>query len=408
MSGPYRILYHHRTQALDGQRVHIHEIQRALRAMGHEVIEVAPLASTEAAGSDASRSRGRRLIEWAAERTPAAMYEIAELAYNVPAYLRLSAAIRRSRPDFIYERYSLNTLAGVWAARRYGIPLLLEVNSPLAEEKERLGRLTFHRTARRVERSVVTQATRTLAVTGVLKRKLVADTDAPDSRILVVQNGVDPERFAAADRRRNEIRFRLGLGREVVIGAVGFFREWHGIERLVEAMHAEHRLSRGVRLVLVGDGPAVPSVRERALALGMGDRVTFTGSVPHDEVPGLVAAMDVVMIPHVVEYASPLKLFEYMAAGKAIVAPRQPNVEEVLTEDADALLFAPGDQHELRSALLKAVCSPELRGRLGRAARQTIVRRDYTWSGNAARIVRVFDEACGPRPAAGVLRSSHA
>ena len=408
MSKPYRILYHHRTQALDGQRVHIHEIQRALRAMGHEVVEVAPLPATEAAGSDASRSGARRLIESVAERTPAGLYELAELAYNIPAYLRLAAEIRRSRPDFIYERYSLNTVAGVWASRRYGIPLLLEVNSPLADEKRRHGRLAFHNVARRIERYVVTQATRTLAVTGVLQRRLVAATNIPDHHVLVVQNGVDPERFAAAERRRNEIRFRLGVGREVVVGAVGFFRDWHGIDRLVEAIHAERRLSRGVRLLLVGDGPALPGVRERARELGMADRVIFAGSVPHDEVPGLVAAMDVVMIPYVVDYASPLKLFEYMAAGKAIVAPQQLNVEEVLTHDIDALLFAPGDNAALRSALVQVVCGPELRGRLGRAARQTIDRRDFTWSGNAARIVRVFDEVCGPGAAADVLRSSHA
>jgi glycosyltransferase involved in cell wall biosynthesis len=408
MSGPYRILYHHRTQALDGQRVHIHEIQRALRALGHDVVEIAPLAATETAGSDASRSLARRVIEWVAARTPAAMYEIAELVYNVPAYLRLSAAIRRTRPDFIYERYSLNTVAGVWAARRYRIPLLLEVNSPLADEKQHHGRLAFHGVARRIERYVVTQATRTLAVTGVLKDRLVRATGVADHRVVVVQNGVDPERFAAAERRRNEIRFRLGVGREVVVGAVGFFRDWHGIDRLVEAMHAERRLSRGVRLLLVGDGPALPGVRERARELGVADRVILSGSVPHGEVPALVAAMDVVMIPHVVEYASPLKLFEYMAAGKAIVAPRQPNVEEVLTNDADALLFAPHDNAAFRLALVQVASSPELRGRIGRAARQTIERRDFTWNGNAARIVRVFEEECGPRTAAGVLRSSHA
>jgi hypothetical protein len=109
-----------------------------------------------------------------AERTPAGLYELVELAYNLVAYFRLSKAIRHFKPDFIYERYALNTAAGIWAAKRFRIPLLLEINSPLADEKKRLGKLVFYRIAHRVERYVVTNATRTLAVTGVLKRLLVA------------------------------------------------------------------------------------------------------------------------------------------------------------------------------------------------------------------------------------------
>jgi glycosyltransferase involved in cell wall biosynthesis len=409
MSGArYRILYHHRTQALDGQRVHIHEIQNALRAMGHEVVEVAPLATTEAAGTDATRSLSRRLIEKAAEWTPAGMYEAAELAYNAVAYRRLARTVARIKPDFIYERYCLNTCAGIWAARRFALPILLEVNSPIAEEKTRLGKLMFPAVARRVERYVVRNAIRTLAVTDVLKRLLIESTGVDAGRIQVVQNGVDVQRFEAASVVRRDVRQRLRADADVLVGAVGFFRDWHGIDLLLHAVHADPLLRRATRVLLVGDGPAVPRLRELVSRLGIEDRVTFLGTVPHHEVPPLVAAIDVVLIPRATEYASPLKLFEYMAARKAIVAPRQPNLAEVLTDGVDALFFSPEDAMSLQGALARVVADEGLRRRLGDGASQTIAGKDLTWAGNARRIIGTFEALRGEQVAPAVLASSRA
>jgi glycosyltransferase involved in cell wall biosynthesis len=402
----YRILYHHRTQALDGQRVHIREIQQALRGLGHEVIEVAPLAGTESAGERITPSLQRRLLSAIAEHTPAGMYEVVELAYNLSAYRRLAKTIRSTKPDFIYERHAVNTVAGAWVARRFGIPLFLEVNSPLADEKKALGKLMFYRTARHLERYAISNATRTLAVTGVLKRMLLASTGVAESRVRVIQNGVDVQRFEAAAAQRHAVRQRWGVDSDVVIGAVGFFREWHGIDGAIRAVRRMRELKIAARLVLVGDGPVVPALRDLTRALALEDRITFLGSVPHQEVPGLVAATDVMLIPRAVEYASPLKLFEYMASQKAIIAPRQPNLEEILSDGVDVLFFTPEVQSELEAALLRLVQDERLRHDLGHAARRTIDRKNLTWAGNAARIVQAFEEVRGERVTAGVLASS--
>jgi glycosyltransferase involved in cell wall biosynthesis len=143
--------------------------------------------------------------------------------------------------------------------------------------------------------------------------------------------------------------------------------------------------------------------------LSLDDRVIFFGSVPHEDVPPLVEAMDVVLIPRAIEYASPLKLFEYMAARKAIVAARQPNLEEVLTDGTDVLFFAPENQAQLQSALLRLVRDEPLRRRLAAAARHTIDRKNLTWDGNAARIVHAFEEAARrPRVVRGVFVNSNA
>jgi glycosyltransferase involved in cell wall biosynthesis len=144
--------------------------------------------------------------------------------------------------------------------------------------------------------------------------------------------------------------------------------------------------------VLVGDGPAVPKLREYAVQGCVADRVIFAGSIPYDQVPRHIAAMDIVLLPRAVEYASPLKLFEYMAAGKAIVAPHQENLLEILTEGGDALCFPPEDRKALEVVLCRLVEDESLRRRLGEEAKRTIERRGLTWAGNASRIVNVASE----------------
>jgi len=387
-----RILYHHRTQALDGQRVHIRELQDALRAAGHDVLEVAPVAAAELAGAKPMPTWRRRCFGLMAALAPPGIYDLLELGYNLVGYRKLAGAIQHFRPDFIYERYAANTVAGVWASHKFGVPLLLEVNSPLAEEKRRLGTVRFHGLCRRMESYTLRHATCVLAVTGVLQQILAAQEGMPLDRILVVQNGVRPEAFRCSAAARNAQRHMLGLEERIVIGAIGFFREWHGIDLLLRCVARSPLLRKRVSVLLVGKGQALSGLKALAGQLGLKEQVVFTGAVPHDQVPSYLAAIDVALIPRAVEYASPLKLFEYMAAGKAIVAPRQENLLEVLAEDVDALCFDPENMTSLETALVQAVSDHGLRARLGEEARRTIEKRGLTWEGNAVRLVQAFEE----------------
>jgi len=387
----YRILYHHRTHDLDGQRVHIREIQTALRAGGHTVIEVSPLPTSEMAGAARARNWKRDWLVRLVRLAPKGLYECVEWGYNVVGYWTLSQAIRRVRPDFIYERYAVNSVAGVWASRKHRIPLLLEVNSPLADEKHSQGRLVLHRLARYGERYVLCRASRVLAVSAVLRKILVEESGADPARTVVIHNGVRSEAFARAHQSRAATRDSLGLDGRVVIGSVAFFLNWHGIDQLLEAVAEHSSLRERVHVLLVGDGPAIPELKAFVSQRGLNRVVTFLGATRHDQVPDLVSAMDIVVLPRATEYASPLKLFEYMAAGKAIVAPRQENLMEVLTDGVDALCFAPGQPKALAAILQRLVDDDVLRGRLGRAARTTVEREGFTWTRNAARIIQVFE-----------------
>jgi glycosyltransferase involved in cell wall biosynthesis len=378
-------VYHHRTQALDGQRVHIREVQAALRQLGHEVIEVAPVPAADPAGAAAAPTGARRLFRALTQWAPPAAYEGLGLAYNVAGAAALLRAIQRRRPDFIYERHALNTVAGVWASHLTGVPLLLEVNSPLVAEQRALGRLVFDRAAERLERHALRGAARVLAVTKVLRRQLTDTYGLAPASVLVAPNGVDVDRFAPADIEAAD------TDRPLVIGSVGFFRPWHGIDLLIRCVEASALLRERARVLLVGDGPAVAELKALAASLGVARQITFSGAVRHDEVPMRLREIDVVLVPEAVPYASPLKLFEYMAAAKPLVVPRQENLLETVTENHDALCFAPGDRGELLSAVERLVGDPGLRRRLGIAARATIVRRGFTWRAAAARIIDAYE-----------------
>jgi glycosyltransferase involved in cell wall biosynthesis len=388
----YRILYHHRTQALDGMRVHITAIQEALRGLGHDVTEVSPLPAIEKAGSASVPTFKRRVLQTVAQHTPRGLYDGLALAYNIEGYRALARAIEDTKPHFIYERYAMNTVAGVWASKRFRIPLLLEVNSPLADENRDLGQALFHTLSTRLERYTLSNAARVLAVTEVLGNRLTKSAALAPERVVVVHNGADPDTLRQVDCLRPGARQALHYTPgEVVLGAVGFFREWHGIDLLLTAVANIRASVPSARILLVGDGPAIPQLKTLAERLGLDDIVVFAGSVPHDRVVEHLAAMDAVIIPRAVSYASPLKLFEYMGAGKPVIAPRQANLLEIITDAHDALCFAAEDDAQLKQAILRIVREPDLRARLGAAARHTISERRLTWSGNAERIVSTFE-----------------
>ncbi|MDE2333442.1 MAG: glycosyltransferase family 4 protein [Rhodospirillales bacterium] len=374
-----RILYSHRIQSRDGQSVHVEELVAALRALGHEVVVVGPgfYEHSGFGGESALVARLRRLL-------PGAVGELAELAYNFPAYRRLARACEALRPDLIYERYNLYYLAGAWLARRRGIRFFLEVNGPLAEERTKHGGLQLRALARRCEASVWRAADLALPVTAVLRERLLRVGVRPE-RARVVPNGVVLERFVP----RQEAL--AGEAEAPVLGFVGFVRDWHGLDTVIRGMAAQPGMR--VTFTVVGEGPAKPALQALAAELGVAERVRFVGLVAHETVPATVSAFDIALQPRSVDYASPLKIFDYMAAGRAIVAPDQPNIREVLEDGRTALLFDPARPEAMWEAVARLLADPQLRRRLGQAARAELEARDYTWRGNAARIVTWAGEA---------------
>src|SRR5262249_44816342 len=159
-----------------------------------------------------------------------------------------------------YERYMLFNMAGLTAARRAGIPMILEVNAPLAYERSAYETLSLRRLARRCERHVCSNADVVVVVSTPLKGHLVRE-GGPAERIVVLPNGADSEVFRPDAEVRTALRAQLDIGPdEVVVGFSGILRPWHGVDVLIEAV-ARLRERARVKVLIVGDGPSVNDLR---------------------------------------------------------------------------------------------------------------------------------------------------
>jgi glycosyltransferase involved in cell wall biosynthesis len=380
---PLTILYHHRTRSRDGQSVHIDELIQALRDQGHKVVVVEPqrVPATQA-------SLKKKLL-------PKLLYEILELCYSFLEFIKLARASRQYRPDALYQRANIFMLSGVWTARWFRIPYLLEVNAPLALERGKFDGLSLPWLAAWTEHSMWRSADYVLPVTHVLARH-VEKAGVTRDHIVVAPNGIDLERLKPTGSIA-EAKKSLNLGAELVLGFVGFVRDWHGLDHIVDLLAQEPDLEK-VRLLIVGDGPACEELREQAKRLNIAKRVTITGVIPHERLAQYVSAMDIALQPHVTPYASPLKLFEYMALGRAIIAPDTENIREILEPEVDSLLFTAGDQKTLSAAIRRLAGDGELRLRLGNAAAAKILARNLTWRGNAERVAKLIEHLQSQAP----------
>ena len=374
-----KILYHHRTASKDGQAVHIEEMIDAMRAEGHEVRVVAPEI-----GDPGKMGAEVGWVHRLKSALPKSIYELLELTYSLHAYRKLKAAAEEFRPDFIYERYNLYFLAGAMLGKRLGIPLLLEVNSPLVFERSRhSGGLALPSLAKWAEGKAWRAADRVLPVTRVLAG-YVKEYGVPEERIAVIPNGINKAHFdSAPDPAR--AKATLGLEGRLVLGFTGFVRDWHGVDRVIAWM-ASPDAPDNVHLLVVGDGPAREVLEAQATALGLASAVTFTGVVHRDIVPAHVAAFDVALQPAVTSYASPLKMMEYLVLGKPIVAPRASNILEILNDGQNAAMFDEDVPGSLERTLTQVCRDADLRSRLAVNARETIDRLQLTWIGNARKV----------------------
>jgi glycosyltransferase involved in cell wall biosynthesis len=361
-----------------GCSIHVQEILRAFVGQGAEVDLFASLLGGPAP-SDLNSVHVHE-IGVTALRGPAAR-EQAALAANY----RLRAALEYEEPfDLVYERYSLWSYAGMQYASAAGVPGLLEVNAPLIEEQAQYRDLVDRRSAEQVAEWAFTSASALIAVSDEMAAYLERQPGT-NGRIHVIPNGVNPERF------------RPGLppscpapSGTFTVGFVGSLKPWHGLSTLVDAFALLPRAEQIARLLIVGDGPERSSVADKVSSYGLQEAVHFAGSVDPEAVPGFLASMSVGVAPYPdlpSFYFSPLKVFEYLAAGLPVVASRVGQLAELIQDGVNGLLSPAGDAKSLAAALHRLQKDPELRYRLEQAARATAL--EHTWERSARRILQV-------------------
>lgn len=362
-----------------GSSVHVQEVILGFLRHGAEV----DLFATRPGGDVPTRLRDVRLhLLPAPPRGESSARERAALRANHD----LSAALCGGHGfDLVYERYSLWSHAAMEYARAAELPGVLEVNAPLIEEQLRFRELVDRSGAEDVARRVFSAASAIIAVSrGVAEH--VARYPGLRAIPQVVPNGVDPARFP-----RGLAATAPAAPGTFTVGFVGTLKPWHGVDVLVDAFALLHRSAPTSRLLLVGDGPERDRVEARLHAAGLRDHVVLTGAVPLDRVPGLLASMDVAVAPypdHTDFYFSPLKVYEYMAAGLPVVASRVGQLTELIGHGRNGLLCEPGDPGRLAAALDQLRLDPSLGRRMGTDARRTILRH-HTWDAVVDRVLRL-------------------
>lgn len=380
-----KVLYHHRTQGKAVEGVHIRGVTDALRAEG-VTVDVISLPGADPYASPGAMSPTRQARPWMGlvTRLPEPMFELVELAYNLVAGWRVAAWLRRNPDvDFVYERYSLFMYATVWLARRRGVPVILEVNDSAIVERVRP--LALRRLAMAIERRVFRDADGLVFVSSVFRDRARAAHPGMAPAI-VTPNAADIAKFSFSQEQREATRARLGLGDHVVCGYLGAFVPWHAIDAFVHRIADRLATAPWLKLLLVGDGATYAPLRAFVEERGLSGQVLLTGRVAHDEVPGLLAAMDMAILPSAGDYTSPVKLFEFMACAVPPVAPGFAPVREVLDEDETGWMFPAGDLDAAVDAVIARSMDPADLARVGANARRRVAER-HQWRNNVLQLV---------------------
>jgi glycosyltransferase involved in cell wall biosynthesis len=360
-----------------GCSIHVQEVIRAFRSMGMEIDLFA--ARPEGTPPSGLKSVVLHELPAAAGSDRAAREQAALVANDV-----LQAVLEREGPfDMVYERYSLWSFAGMEYARAAQVPGLLEVNAPLIEEQAQHRGLVDRASALQVAKRVFASADVLIAVSDAVKSYL-EQYPAAAGRVHVIANGVNPNRFPL-DLPPSWPR----LAGTFTVGFIGTLKPWHGLATLAEAFALFHRANPKSCLLIVGDGPERERFQEDLAARGVREAAYFTGSVAPEEVPGLLASMDVGVAPYPSSqgfYFSPLKVYEYLAAGLPVVASSIGQLADLIEDGVNGLLCPPGDAVALSGALARLSCDLAWRQRLGQAARAIVLRR-HTWDRVVQRIV---------------------
>ena len=370
-----KILYHHRIASKDGQFVHVEELTNAFIEQGHELKFIAPSLNEN---SDFGHDGG--YVTKLKKLLPRALYELLELTYSIWIFIKLVIAIIQFKPEFIYERYNLYQPAGIWVSKLFKIPLILEVNAPLVYERKTYSGLSLVRFAKWIENYTWKNATHTLPVTDVLADHLRA-VGVKEDNITVIHNGVN--QIFIDEMLAKPID---NTKKEIVIGFTGFIHPWHGMDKAIRAI-AEHK-ELPLKLVCVGDGDILPELKSLAEELDISDKIEFAGLVTRDIVLDFVEQFDIALQPDVTDYASPLKMFEYMAVGSVIIAPDCPNIREILTEKT-AFFFEKGKQESFIKQLNQAIENINELSELRLAVKNSVIENNFVWQDNAKRVVEL-------------------
>ncbi|MBD3287787.1 glycosyltransferase [candidate division KSB1 bacterium] len=386
---PLHILYVHRTRGERVEGVHIKGIASALEKLGHSVSFIsAPGADIRQSDKSGYRERlFKKIRNLICDHTPQIVFEFFEIGYNLLLYYKLHKHFKRNKIDLIYERYALNTFATTLFARSKSIPIFHEINDATGIDRVRKHKAEI--IARYIESKIFKHSTALITISSKF-REIIIQKGIPAYKISVSPNAVDETVFDPVLYNGN-LKNKLKINEQLVIGFIGSFEKWHGLEIMVNIVPHFLQNFPDAHFIFIGNGFALPKVKNDLHGKGLEKKLTFIDHVPHKEIPEYLKIMDVGIIPNSNIYGSPMKLFEYMSMEVVSVVPDLPPILEIVRDQLNGIVFKRRQSDDLLQKLLLICQNKALRQKLGRTARKHVLTK-HLWKYNANQIIQLYQE----------------
>jgi PEP-CTERM/exosortase A-associated glycosyltransferase len=326
-------------------------------------------------------------------RTPVATGALAkipggkELVLMKQLETRLEEVASEVRPDIIHAHSPvLNAFPAIKVARKVGIPVVYEIRAFWEDAAVDHGTTSEgslrYRATRKLETRAIQQVDHVFTICEGLRAD-IAERGIPAEKITVIPNAVDVESFDLGGIPDEALKIQLGLSSCTVVGFIGSFYAYEGLDLLLEAFPLIFFRLPDVRFLLVGGGPQDAALKEQARRLGIDDKVVFTGRVPHHEVQRYYDLIDVLAYPRhsmrLTELVTPLKPLEAMAQGRLLVASDVGGHRELIRDGETGMLFHAGSATSLAETIMKLLAKREYWTEMREAGRQ-FVEQERTWA----------------------------
>jgi glycosyltransferase involved in cell wall biosynthesis len=382
-------------------------IASGLRTHGHSLTFIAPRSLDEIVCTSDPLKQELVPQTWFASR----LFDIAsrgawriqqwlDMPYlNIFSNYRLYNVCLKCLPghDLVYERNSLYKYGVAMACKRLRLPYVLYFEADDILEHDYMDKpitgLLRWRASEAIRYNLKT-ANCIICVSEQGKIHLVTNWNVPVEKIVVFPNAADVQRFRPYPETRSEVRTSLRVNSNPLIIFVGNFYIWHDITTLLNAFAQVILTYPETRLILIGDGSQREVMMNHANNIGIGHAVKFTGLMAHDEIPRLLGAADIAVAPYPKMkhemWLSPIKLFEYLASGTAVIASAIGQLTNVIIDGYNGLLVPPGDTSAMAAAIKRLIEDSSMRSELGQHAREDAVSK-YSWENYISRLERLFN-----------------
>lgn len=340
--------------------------------------------------------------EWVFARTPQENWMnrfpgLSQLAVINNLTVRLQEVAEQIKPDVLHAHSpALNAIAALRVGKKLGIPVVYEIRAFWEDAAVDHGTSTEWGLRYRLTRAMETYAIRKVnAVTTICEglRSDIIQRGISSDKVTVIPNAVNIEDFTVGEIAEVNLAKELDLEDKVVLGFIGSFYAYEGLNVLIKALPTMLQSNADIRLLLVGGGPQDQALKDQAQQLGVADKIRFTGRVPHDQVQRYYNLVDVLVYPRLrmrlTDLVTPLKPLEAMAQGRLLVASDVGGHGELIEDGKTGVLFKADDPQDLATKVLALIAQPERWPALRKAARQ-YVEEERNWSVSVARYHNVY------------------